>query len=393
MSPESFHLAEIAVPHDPKGAWGAVMDGMAQCSVECQLERYGYDDLADDATESDLLHFHDQRDRRKLWLVALAGPRPVDAIDGQMAGVRLVRPEPDQEVASPDDVLAVCYANAPLTDNTHLIDAGEPQVRPTARGLGIDEALFAVHDQFARANDRSTVLGWVGHRGAEAAADDPDAVIDPTGEVRLDRADPTVTRYLAAGYSLAQAERHSVQPIPVPDEVLAPACDPSRAEAGGYQVLQWTGLTPDEWLEDMAALNTAMSTDPPLGDVDWRPEIWDAERVRRQEERSLLDGTFATTVIRHRASGRLVGFTQLLASSRKPAVAFQWSTIVLDGHRGHGLGLLLKAANARLLHEAFPSVQRVHTWNADENDHMLGINIALGYVREDFGACWQKVLL
>ncbi len=390
---ESFHLAEVSVPLDPTAPWGAVWDGIRECSVADHLDRYGYDDLADDHTAGDLVRYGKQDERIKVWLVALRGPRPEGTPDGRFPGLRAVPSEPGPDVVDSADVLAESFVSATLPDNTHLLETSPAQLRPTDRGRGIEEAMLALHDGIARALDRSTLLGWVSHRGAQAEpASDGSTILDPRGVIALRRDDPFVALQLAAGYSFAQAERHSMQPIPVAPERLLPALDRTRAEAVGYEVLQWTGLSPAEHLDDLAILGTAMSTDPPLGEVDWRPEVWDAERFRRMEERAIVDGTFATTVVRHRSTGRLVGLTQLLASSIKHQVAYQWSTIVLDGHRGHGLGLLLKAENSRLLAEAFPAVRRVHTWNADENDRMLAVNVALGYLMEGIDGCWQKKL-
>lgn len=51
----------------------------------------------------------------------------------------------------------------------------------------------------------------------------------------------------------------------------------------------------------------------------------------------------------------------------------------------------LKVANPRLMNERWPQVRRVHTWNADENDHMRSINIALGFRAESSEGAWQEV--
>mgnify|MGYP002653344585 CR=1 FL=1 len=60
------------------------------------------------------------------------------------------------------------------------------------------------------------------------------------------------------------------------------------------------------------------------------------------------------------------------------------------GHRGHGLGLRVKAVNLLALREAVPTVRRVHTWNAGENAHMLAINTALGFRPVSLEGVWEK---
>ena len=49
-------------------------------------------------------------------------------------------------------------------------------------------------------------------------------------------------------------------------------------------------------------------------------------------------------------------------------------------HRGHRLGLLLKAAMLEWLAEAEPAVDRIETGNASANTHMIAVNDALGFV-------------
>ncbi|MOA63722.1 hypothetical protein D3C78_1895520 [compost metagenome] len=54
--------------------------------------------------------------------------------------------------------------------------------------------------------------------------------------------------------------------------------------------------------------------------------------------------------------------------------------------------MLVKIANLRRIHELWPSATSVMTWNADENRHMLAINIALGFKPSGFDGEWQKRL-
>ncbi|GAA5120060.1 hypothetical protein GCM10023320_26790 [Pseudonocardia adelaidensis] len=56
--------------------------------------------------------------------------------------------------------------------------------------------------------------------------------------------------------------------------------------ATGYELVQWTGNTPADRLDDMAALKARMSTDPPLDDLHYGPEQHDADRIRARDGRS-----------------------------------------------------------------------------------------------------------
>jgi len=81
----------------------------------------------------------------------------------------------------------------------------------------------------------------------------------------------------------------------------------------------------------------------------------------------------------HRPSGRLVGYTELGGSSRRPWLARQGDTGVENAHRNLGLGRWVKATNALRLLSERPEVKVVDTWNADVNAPMLSINDAMGF--------------
>ena len=55
--------------------------------------------------------------------------------------------------------------------------------------------------------------------------------------------------------------------------------------------------------------------------------------------------------------------------------------------------MLVKIANLRKAVLAWPAGTSVMTWNASENQHMLAINIALGFKPSGFEGEWQKRLV
>jgi GNAT superfamily N-acetyltransferase len=57
-----------------------------------------------------------------------------------------------------------------------------------------------------------------------------------------------------------------------------------------------------------------------------------------------------------------------------------WSTGVARDHRGHGLGLRLKAAASLWMRALDPAARLVGTANHEGNSAMLRINRALGYL-------------
>ena len=86
-----------------------------------------------------------------------------------------------------------------------------------------------------------------------------------------------------------------------------------------------------------------------------------------------------TACVRQNATGKLVGYTQLVASRARPWLGQQWDTGVDPAHRNLGLGRWLKAANALRLMDERPEVTTIETWNAGVNAAMLAINEAMGF--------------
>ena len=71
--------------------------------------------------------------------------------------------------------------------------------------------------------------------------------------------------------------------------------------------------------------------------------------------------------------------TSVTVDGETPTVGHQLDTSVVRAHRGHRLGLLLKADMVRWLTEAEPQLETVDTFNAESNDHMVAVNERLGY--------------
>lgn len=170
-----------------------------------------------------------------------------------------------------------------------------------------------------------------------------------------------------------------------------------RAEAeqaaAGYRVEQWIDSAPGELVDDLARLSGRMSTDTPMGEMDWEPEAWDAERwLAKEADAALAHRARACSAVVHEATGRTVGYTDIGVSRLRPDVGYQWDTIVEPEHRGHRLGMLLKAANLQLLRRELSAVRLVNTWNAEVNVHMVAVNDALGFRPVERWTEWQLEL-
>ncbi|KAA1380576.1 GNAT family N-acetyltransferase [Aeromicrobium fastidiosum] len=256
-------------------------------------------------------------------------------------------------------------------------------VLPTHRRRGIGAALLEAAEALATRAGAPVLKVAVAH----SVRDDAERVEPPTGFGDLPADDPGVRFLLAHGYALEQVTRISLLDA---ERLRDQAASPEVPD--DYRLLAWAGPTPPEWMDQLAALRTRMSTDAPSAGMVVVPDPWDAGRVREHDQRIASSGrTMLTTVAEHVPSGVLAGFTEVVVSDGD-AVAVQEDTLVLTDHRGRRLGMLLKKANAQQLVAAFPDVEAVVTWNAEENRPMLDVNEQLGFREIGREGGWQKRL-
>lgn len=152
----------------------------------------------------------------------------------------------------------------------------------------------------------------------------------------------------------------------------------ARAHASDYTVRCWHGPTPTDLVPGLGSALAAMA-DAPRGAATWQPSPADADALRRRDgyvERSGLRHHVLVAV--HSGTGEVAGFTDVAVWPGHDR-GEQWDTGVLHAHRGHRLGLLLKAEMAVWLAGAEPALRSLHTANADDNVHMLAVNERLGW--------------
>jgi len=263
----------------------------------------------------------------------------------------------------------------------------DPQHRRRGIGTAMWEAALAV----ARAEGRRVIMSDSSF--ATEPPPGPDALESPTGSGRVPLHDDATAFALHRGFTLEQVMRHSTLTLPVPPEVLDPLRAAAVGRSAGYRVHLWTDEVPDEWIDQFAVLETRMSTDAPTGGLELQEDPWDAERVRTASRDFHDRGQgYVIAAAEHTASGTLAAFSMVAYPHDRPEVVFQEDTLVLREHRGRSLGMLVKVAVLDELARARPSSRRVHTWNAQENAHMLAINVALGFAPASVDAEWQLTL-
>jgi GNAT superfamily N-acetyltransferase len=196
------------------------------------------------------------------------------------------------------------------------------------------------------------------------------------------------------GATMALAETRSRLDVPPPDQERLDALLADAWEhADGYRLVQWTGVPPEEYLADIAALDSRYVEDAPMGELVMEPEKIDADRVRASAEHQIAVGrtAFHTGAV-HAATGRMIGWTYISRNDDTPVQAWQQLTLVDPEHRGHRLGLIVKLENLRFIQAGHPELTGIDTFNASVNKHMLAINDAMGFRRMEEWEQWQLTL-
>jgi GNAT superfamily N-acetyltransferase len=240
-------------------------------------------------------------------------------------------------------------------------------VGPDARGRGIGSALHAEALKLAAEHGRTrlsyespatvNVDRFVARHGGKLVTDDIRSVLDLTA---VDRG------HLA--------------------ELAAP-----NAKNAEYTLVRWIDHCPDEYLRSFCVAMAAMA-DAPTGEFDFEHQTHDAEKLRKREQNTANHGWRRHTLAAVAPTGEIAGFTLFGGVADEHEVLDIWDTGVARAHRGHGLGLRLKAASTLWMLDAYPEARWAPTYNDAENEHMLAVNRALGYMPSEHWMRYEFVV-
>ncbi|MFG3341599.1 GNAT family N-acetyltransferase [Glycomyces sp. NPDC048151] len=261
-------------------------------------------------------------------------------------------------------VLGHLFLVMPQLDNTHAahFDMG---VHPAERRRGVGSALLRHLEERAAEEGRSTLSSWLPEPGPGAPE------ISTTGAEFA----------IAKGYKRSlQGAVRAVDLDAVDEDALDALWDAASEKAGGFELVPFTGLPPEELIDGIAYMHARMYTDMPLGEWDLQEAEIDRGRIKLWSDMRRLRGELHLQVAAvHKESGDIAGLTEIVIGGGAEEHCQQGDTIVDPRFRGHRLGTLLKIANQRAVRAWRPRMKYVWTGNAVSNEHMIAINESVGY--------------
>lgn len=181
------------------------------------------------------------------------------------------------------------------------------------------------------------------------------------------------------GFTVAIDEILRILPLPVDSELLQTLAIQAAPHHTAYRIESFVNDLPDRLLASYCALDNQLCVDAPTGGVDFEPESMTPQiRLDRLAEEKELGRTRLTTVAIDE-TGEVVAYTDLVLRPAPSHDVLQWGTLVHRGHRGHRLGMAVKARNLEELAALDSGHDRVLTCNAETNHSMVDINVRLGF--------------
>ena len=192
-----------------------------------------------------------------------------------------------------------------------------------------------------------------------------------------------VERYAAirAGQLIYTGVRSVLDLQAVDREQFAAWAEPSAANEA-YRLVRWVDRCPDEWAEAYMEALVAMD-DAPMEEWEIEHPKWELKRLRGEEDHGIAHGVHKHVTAAVTQDGQIGGFTIFAGYPQEPGALDIWDTGVARAHRGHGLGMRLKSDATLWMLREYPDARWVHTYNNQENEHMLAVNRRLGYRAAD----------
>jgi GNAT superfamily N-acetyltransferase len=249
----------------------------------------------------------------------------------------------------------------PLVDNLDKVYF-PLSVMPEHRGTGVGDAMIDFVVATARTEGRSVLLGE-GNLPAGHDASHP------------------VRRFAARhGFTLANTEVRRTLRLPIPEATIDGWIADAAPHHAGYRIITYVDIVPPGLRPSFVELLNQLAVDAPTGDIDFEAGGTTVQMYEEQSARRIETGRQLLITVAEK-DGAAVAHSTLSVppgDSELPHLN-QWGTFVHREHRGHRLGLAVKAANLRAVQAAHPRRTLISTTNSPANGPMLAINELMGF--------------
>jgi GNAT superfamily N-acetyltransferase len=311
--------------------------------------------------------------------------RPYSSFWSEQQVRSLMRAEPtDQRISGfaafeGDEVVGTGIIFLPLLDNLDKVYFGI-DTRPAYRRRGIGSALLEHVVSFALSEGRSLLLG--------------------ESFYPLDADDHHPHKRFAAkhGFTIGNEEVRRVLPLPVPDEQIQQWAEESAVHHDGYLIETYVDGIPEPLLASYVQLLNQLAVDAPTGEIDFEAGAVPVEVYLQNAERSRVSGrqTYRTVAVTSGPDGKQEAVAHSALACPPPGSdepnLYQFGTLVRADHRGHRLGMAVKAANLRAVQKDHPERTIVTTTNSAVNGPMVAINERMGFRPVDVTAEFLRKL-
>ncbi len=160
----------------------------------------------------------------------------------------------------------------------------------------------------------------------------------------------------------------------------------------GYRLERADNVVPQKLIKPFLDSANSMN-DMPKGDLRFADQQFTEEQLHSRESWLKQAGMEWWLIVAiHEATGEGAGFTEVNYDARVGHVVQQSGTGVTAAHRGHRLGLWMKAAMLDRIITERPAARFIRTGNANVNKNMLEINTMLGFKHAWSNTLWQLPL-
>jgi GNAT superfamily N-acetyltransferase len=232
-------------------------------------------------------------------------------------------------------------------------------VHPRSRGLGFGRALFDAVVDLSRRRGATLILAEASYPAAQAA-------------------NHPYRRFLQSlGMELTRSQVILELLLPVaPGHLDRLEAQAKAAYTGRYDISTW-GAIPEDLLPSLCDLMAFSEAEAPV--AGWHVDGISPESYQAEIDHNAISGRRRITSLATEAeTGIVVGYTEMLTQDGVTR-AHQWGTYIHPDHRGHQLGMAVKAASARRLQEERPDVVGVVT-SGQTTPGMALVNERLGFV-------------